>query len=28
LSTEASDRQWIQRSGPEALLQAVVDADG
>ncbi|MDO6351773.1 DUF4922 domain-containing protein [Synechococcus sp. YX-04-1] len=28
LSTDASDRQWIQRSGPEALLQAVVDADG
>jgi ATP adenylyltransferase len=28
LGTEASDRQWIQRSGPEALLQAVVDADG
>ena len=28
LSTEASDRQWIQDSGPEALLQAVVDADG
>ncbi|WP_392345628.1 DUF4922 domain-containing protein [Parasynechococcus sp.] len=28
LSTEASDRQWIQLSGPEALLQAVVDADG
>ena len=28
LSTEASDRQWIQRSGPEALLQAVVDTDG
>ena len=27
LSTEASDRQWIQDSGPEALLQAVVDAD-
>ncbi len=25
LSTDASDRQWIQRSGPEALLQAVVD---
>ena len=25
LSTEASDRPWIQRSGPEALLQAVVD---
>jgi ATP adenylyltransferase len=28
LGTDASDRQWIQRSGPEALLQAVVDADG
>ena len=27
LSTEASDRQWIQDSGPEALLQAVVEAD-
>ena len=27
LSTEASDRQWIQDSGPEALLQAVVDAN-
>ena len=27
LSTEASDREWIQRSGPEALLRAVVDAD-
>ena len=27
LSTEASDRQWIQDSGPEALLQAVVYAD-
>ena len=27
LSTEASDRQWIQDSGPEALLQAVVDTD-
>ena len=27
LSTEASDRQWIQDSGPEALLHAVVDAD-
>ena len=27
LSTEASDRQWIQDSGPEALLQAVVDSD-
>jgi ATP adenylyltransferase len=25
LSTEVSDRPWIQRSGPEALLQAVVD---
>ena len=25
LSTEASDREWIHRSGPEALLQAVVD---
>ena len=25
LSTDASDREWIQRSGPEALLQAVVD---
>ena len=24
LSTEVSDRQWIQRAGPEALLQAVV----
>ena len=28
LSTEASDREWIQRSGPEALLQAVVDTQG
>ncbi len=28
LSTEASDREWIQRAGPEALLQAVVDTDG
>ena len=28
LSTEASDRPWIQRSGPEALLQAVVDTQG
>ena len=27
LSTEASDRQWIQDSGPEALLKAVVDDD-
>ena len=27
LSTEASDREWIQRSGPEALLQAVVEAN-
>ena len=26
LSTEASDREWIQRSGPEALLRAVVEA--
>ena len=26
LSTEASDREWIQRSGPEALLRAVVQA--
>ena len=25
LSTDASDRDWIQREGPEALLQAVVD---
>ena len=25
LSTDASDREWIHRSGPEALLQAVVD---
>ena len=25
LSTEVSDREWIHRSGPEALLQAVVD---
>ena len=25
LSTEVSDLQWIQRAGPEALLQAVVD---
>ena len=25
LSTEASDRSWIERSGPEALLQAVVE---
>lgn len=26
LSTEESDREWIERSGPEALLQAVVEA--
>ena len=25
LSTDESDRDWIQREGPEALLQAVVD---
>jgi len=24
LSTVASDREWIDRSGPEALLRAVV----
>ena len=28
LSTEASDREWIERSGPEALLHAVVEAVG
>ena len=28
LSTEASDRAWIKRSGPEALLQAVVEDVG
>ena len=28
LSTEASDRAWIERSGPEALLQAVVEPVG
>jgi ATP adenylyltransferase len=26
LSTDESDREWIQRSGPEALLRAVVEA--
>ena len=26
LSTDESDREWIQRSGPEALLHAVVEA--
>lgn len=28
LSTDASDRAWIERSGPEALLHAVVEAVG
>ena len=28
LSTENSDRTWIERSGPEALLHAVVEAVG
>jgi len=28
LSTEESDREWIERSGPEALLHAVVEAVG
>ena len=27
LSTDESDREWIQRSGPEALLRAVVEAN-
>ena len=26
LSTDESDREWIQRSGPEALLRAVIEA--